>query len=159
MTSKTRLSNGKIAILLMIFLLAGLYSHVAKSLIWNLTDSVKPTVMVRADGLATTGDYVTFFLTHPYLKEGTKAYRLTKFFQCGPNDILETRGDTLYCNNEVVAKTLEYTQTGKPLKPFQWSGPIPEGKAFLLGDDPESFDSRYWGFMDIDRLERLDALF
>ena len=141
-----------------LLIVAGIIASLEQNMVWNLTSSVKPSLMYRSDGIVKKGDYVTFFLKHPYLKNGSKEYRLTKLYRCGPGDILVTKGQELYCNEKRVATTLTHTASGKPLIPFQWNGPIPEGRAFVLGDDPESFDSRYWGFVAIDNLERLTAI-
>lgn len=155
MTKTQKTFYVRLALLLAV---AGIIAFLEQNMVWNLTNSVKPTLMYRADGVAQKGDYVTFFLRHPYLKNGSKEYRLTKNYRCGPGDILVTKGRELYCNGARVAETLTHTASGKPLTPFQWNGPIPDGKAFVLGDDPESFDSRYWGFVEIEKLERLTAI-
>ncbi len=139
-------------------LMAGAVACVQPWLVWNLTDSVDAKLMLRTQSPAQKGDYVLFSLTHPYLNGGRQAYRLTKRWRCGAGDRLLTRGAAFYCNGERVALALERTASGKPLVPFQWNGPIPAGQAFVLGEDPQSFDSRYWGFVSVDQLERLVAI-
>lgn len=126
-------------------------------ILWHITESVNVRVGYRTGEVPHKGDYATFLKSFEIIKDG-KELRLTKKFKCGPGDYIKTVGRALYCNDDLLGVALDRTGSGKPLYPFQWDGPIPEGKAFMLGDTEDSFDSRYWGFMDINKLEKVKAI-
>lgn len=148
--------------------LAALLMECESHIIWNVTESVNGRIGYLTGGTPTKGDYVNFLFTHklfaglPGLEEAfdesKQQYRLTKKIICQEGDLLETRGSLHYCNGEWTDTALDKTGSGKSLSLFVWNGQIPEGKAYVLGDSPESFDSRYWGFIEKDKLRKV-ALF
>jgi len=104
---------------------------------------------------ARKGDYARFFIQHPAINEGKKAYALNKRVACVAGDTLKTVGRDLFCNGKKIATALTHNRDGEPVEPFQWNGPIPKGKVLMLGDHLESYDARYWGFVDQSGLQRL----
>jgi len=47
---------------------------------------------------------------------------------------------------------------GRPMFPALAPGVIPPGMALVLADHPGSFDSRYFGFVPLDSLQRVEAV-
>ncbi|MNF08598.1 Peptidase S26 [compost metagenome] len=47
---------------------------------------------------------------------------------------------------------------GKSLPEFTYTGTVPEGQAFAVGDTANSYDSRYWGFIRMSDTEKLIPL-
>lgn len=96
------------------------------------------------------GDYVEVWVGDLNLpvKRKIKPEYLIKIVACLPGDRLEYREGVFYCNGKEVTKIL----VSSPFKPFRFSGVIPKGKLFLIGKHPYSYDSRYMGFVDIDRV-------
>ncbi len=134
------------------FLLSGLMDRV----VWNITASVDHRIGFISSDIPMKGDYVNFKFSHP-LVLGGEDVRLTKKYICGFGDVIQTKGRDLYCNGEKLAAALEYTESGKSLDVFNWDGPIPDGKVFVLGDADESFDSRYWGFVESENLHKVNT--
>ena len=60
-----------------------------------------------------------------------------------PGDELITKGREIYLNGAIIARAKEKSRLGDPLSPLHFSGKIPEGKLFLLGEQNDSYDSRY----------------
>jgi hypothetical protein len=67
---------------------------------------------------------------------------IVKKVGCRAGDLLSSRGGQFFCNAVPICKALPGNE------PFEFNGSVPEGKVFLIGDSPNSYDSRYFGFVD-----------
>lgn len=111
-----------------------------------VSESVKPAVLIKLhEVIPTRGDYVTFELRNEKLPEG-KAF-LTKKIACLPGDYLDSRDGAFFCNNHLIATALKTDGYKRPLSWYKFKGYIPKDMVFVVGDDPRSYDSRYWGFI------------
>ncbi|HDX9006519.1 TPA: S26 family signal peptidase [Aeromonas dhakensis] len=118
-------------------------------LVIPISDSVNPIALLKFESIKPKkGDYVTFELENSKLKGG-KAF-LTKRIGCVEGDRLENRNGAFFCNNSFLAIALEKDGYGRPLSQFKFNGIIPENRVFMIGDDPRSYDSRYWGLTSLD---------
>lgn len=127
----------------------------------TLTPSVKHRIWWLSDdiGKVRHGQYVLFRL--PYKKlEGMPVsasvrqgedVRAIKRVGCDEGENLRRRGKAFYCGEEFLGFAKEKSSEGESLVPADVSGWIPEGQAFLIGDNPDSYDSRYFGLVDKDR--------
>ncbi|WP_050569762.1 S26 family signal peptidase [Dickeya sp. NCPPB 3274] len=141
--------------LALIFL--GLTPFVSKQINIPLTGSVAPYVLWKTgEHNVRQNDYVLFMFSHKLLP---RPMMLTKRIGCMPGQHLVRRNQHFFCDDELIAIVFEFDSTGKKLPVFQYDGIIPAGKAFVVGDNEQSFDSRYWGFIPLDRVERLRPLF
>jgi signal peptidase I len=105
-----------------------------------------------------TGDYVMFSLlkSKPESDLPPKLVRMIKDdgedseikkIGCAAGEELKNIGNEFYCKNKLIAKAKEYSLGGERLKKFKFSGKIPKGNMFLVGDHLDSYDSRYFGFI------------
>jgi len=82
----------------------------------------------------------------------TKYYKkgelFIKYAKCLPGDKLEVRGYKYYCNGKYFATAVKTDSKGEPVKHFEYNGTIPQNKYFMYAPHPQSYDSRYWGFLD-----------
>jgi type IV secretory pathway protease TraF len=49
---------------------------------------------------------------------------------------------------ELSASLVKMTGSGKSIKQFYYEGTVPKNQAVVWGSNLESFDSRYWGFIE-----------
>jgi type IV secretory pathway protease TraF len=128
------------------------------------TDSLRSRVFFlrdrgAADGIE-RGDYVRFERAHSW-SGFPGPVSLLKEVGCGPGDGLrvDAVGD-VYCDGDYLGRALSEDSNGNPLPLFIFDGVIPEGKLFVVGHHPRSWDSRYFGFVDVEEvLNRAYPLF
>ena len=100
------------------------------------------------------GDYLVFrhknttFVHKGLNKEND---RLIKEVGCSPDEILTKDADRQwYCGQKFIGKALEKDGKGRELPQFEFIGPVPDNSFFMVGTNPRSFDSRYFGFVHAD---------
>lgn len=97
------------------------------------------------------GDLVAFcFPGSRYYEEGTL---FVKEVRGGPGDRLEIGEDRTVWLNGAFLDTVRATDSkGRPVEPFYFRGAIPEGFYFLYAGVPNSYDSRYYGLAERERI-------
>jgi signal peptidase I len=73
---------------------------------------------------------------------------LLKRVACGPGQRLKVTPVQFFCDGQAGEFLRLKDSKGRPVRPFLYNGIIPPGKYFMIGDNPLSYDSRYWGFID-----------
>ena len=123
-----------------------------------VSESLDHRFFWKVDGAPKKGEYITFSLTHPLI--GVNETRLTKKLVCWQGDLLIIKDRDFFCNGKFIGKAKMKSTTGKPLPIFKFSGEIPQGMAFASGSHVDSFDSRYWGLLNlkIGSIQRLHVL-
>lgn len=74
---------------------------------------------------------------------------------CMPGQSLQVLEGIWFCGSKKIKDGVSITHskaTGKKLQQFDFYGIIPENKYFVIGDSQDSFDSRYWGFVDAENI-------
>jgi conjugal transfer pilin signal peptidase TrbI len=135
-----------------------LISYVHIGVVIPMTPSVKYHVLLESSGAPAKGDYVDVDVYHAGIDE-ERAVRLTKRVACVAGEMLRFENGRHYCEDQYLGTVLKRTSEGLPLRPFEYSGPVPDGKVFLIGDHERSFDSRYLGFVNHAALTRLTPVF
>ena len=99
-----------------------------------------------------SSDFVLFKLSHetvkdhPYLKDKS----LIKQVGCSSGNFLEILEDRVLCNNRLISKfNNEYKSINKSIKKFSFKGIIPDNKIFVIGVHDLSYDSKYFGLIDV----------
>ena len=91
--------------------------------------------------------YVLFILDSQYLEEA-KTRKALKKVACSEGDVLSVRQKSYYCNNSYLGQAKDYSLKGEKLRHFEFQGVIPKDKLFVFGTHVDSFDSRYFGFVE-----------
>lgn len=81
---------------------------------------------------------------NPYVEMGKK---LVKQVTCPSGSVLETKNLEYYCNGHLIATALEKDSQGREIKHFTFTGSVPNDMLFVTGENPKSYDSRYFGFI------------
>ncbi len=136
--------------------LLGIY-HLKDNIVVSLGNSLNYSLFIKNTDTPIKGDYVTFYKVHPYFSRVSKDNKLalTKKIICIEGDELTTRGDLHYCNGEPIAQAKDRTGKGNPLTIYEYNGVIPNSMAYVIGENNTSFDSRYFGFINIEELEKV----
>jgi hypothetical protein len=83
----------------------------------------------------------------------TDGMTLVKRIGCKPGSILSTRNAMVYCDEVFLGIALRgVVSREREVKQFVFNGAVPEGKIFIIGDSADSYDSRYFGFVNTDQV-------
>jgi signal peptidase I len=150
----------KIFIVIILIVIAGaaIPNYFAVTTTPSLNKRIFFIIKSKQIGKLKTGDYVMFSLlkSKPESDLPPKLVRMIKDdgedseikkIGCAAGEELKNIGNEFYCKNKLIAKAKEYSLGGERLKKFEFSGKIPEGNMFLVGDHVDSYDSRYFGFI------------
>ena len=103
-----------------------------------------------------TGDYLVFrhadttFVLQGLNREND---RLIKQVGCGPGEALTSDVDRrFFCNGSFLGKAMEQDNSGRELPRFEYSGTVPADSYFMVGSNPRSYDSRYFGLIHADEI-------
>lgn len=118
-------------------------------LVVSPTPSDHKHVFLRLDPKTVeVGDYVVFPAKTHLVDQCRQGCLLLKKVVCGPRQRLEVKGRDFFCDGKYLGRAKEKSKKGLPVEPFSWEGEIPEGKFFVMGEHEDSYDSRYFGFID-----------
>jgi conjugal transfer pilin signal peptidase TrbI len=99
------------------------------------------------------GDYLVFkynrSLMDPFIKKALiRQDLLTKKVGCMGGETLRVAPGRIFsCNGRPLGMALKMDSKGKALPLFDYNGVVPKGSYFMIGSDPRSFDSKYFGFV------------
>lgn len=88
------------------------------------------------------------FTLNTELTKNLKTKKVIKKVACAEGDQLAVRGLYYYCNERYLGVAKEYTLDGKELDHFVYEGTIPKGKIFVYSHHIDSYDSKYYGFVE-----------
>ncbi len=129
-----------------------------RQIIINTSDSHKGTIFWKVDNKPEKNDFVYFEFQHRLLSKNTEI--LSKKLVCTEGDNLVIGDHFIVCNSQKYPiKRNKKTGGGKSIEQFYYNGIVPKNKAIVWGSNLESFDSRYWGFIDYSSLRKMVLVF
>lgn len=102
-------------------------------------------------GFCLRPDIATYAMSRGYIDTGDCAdgsRRLLKRIVARAGDFVEVSDDGVFINGKFLGDHTKPRLTdshGREMPRFRFAGEIPYGYVFVLGDAPNSFDSRYYG--------------
>ena len=124
----------------------------------TLTKSLKHRIFFLQDSWNTIeqGDYVMFRHLTPWTdKNPTAPTLIIKIVGCAPGQHLSVNASKEYfCNGQPLGTAIDQDSLGNKLPQFHFNGVIPPGKLFVIGQHKRSYDSKYYGFIDADKITR-----
>jgi len=103
-----------------------------------------------------TGDYLVFrHADTPFVHKGLNKEndRLIKKVGCCPGEVLSRDTDSqFFCAGTFLGKALTENSKGRLLPQFHFTGRVPDNSFFMVGANPRSFDSKYFGFVHADEI-------
>ena len=127
----------------------------------NLTPSLPLGIYQIVPGKPAKGDLVSFCLQGKF----AELARERGYLQAGscPNGLRPLlKRLTGLPGNRILPEALtphNQDSQGRPMPSVLRPGIIPHGMALVLADHPGSFDSRYFGFVPLDSLQRVEPVF
>jgi type IV secretory pathway protease TraF len=99
------------------------------------------------------GDYLVFRRQDlSQVQQGLRAEhdQMLKKVGCLPGDQLTIdEANHFFCNGRLLGQALETDSKGWPLPQFSFNGTVPADKLFMVGTHPRSYDSKYYGFINV----------
>jgi signal peptidase I len=102
------------------------------------------------------GDYLVFrhhdtAFIHPGLNQHDQLF--IKQVGCSPGEKLRRNENNLFfCGQKFLGKALTRDSKGRDLPQFTFNGEVPDNNYFMVGSNPRSFDSKYFGFIHADEI-------
>lgn len=138
---------------------------------FNLSASMPAGIYRLQEGSPVRGDLVQFVFPHDcpfgvlarergYLGRPESPYPLLKRVSAVACDLVEISPEGVRVNGVLQpdSRILEADSKGRPTRSVLKAGTVPEGLALLLAPSAKSFDGRYFGFVSVDRLQRVIPL-
>jgi type IV secretory pathway protease TraF len=105
------------------------------------------------------GDYVVFQGNKEEVEKHAKHMlnkdiaRLIKKVGCAPGEMLtrDAQGQ-FFCQGAFLGQALKSDSLKRPLPQFLFSGIVPGKNFFMIGTNLRSYDSKYFGFVDADKI-------
>lgn len=94
------------------------------------------------------GDFIMFH-TNKLMPYHSTDDNIIKRVLALPGDRVDIKNDKLYVNGQFIDKLYLLPRLKKKPQSFDTSYIVPEKRIFVFGAHPRSYDSRYWGLINI----------
>ena len=142
-----------VAIIFLAFILAGAWLPGRITVATSGSLEHRVFFLLPAPAKVELGDYLVF--RHQDISQVQPGLRgdhdqMIKKVGCLPGEQLTMDAAShFFCNGRSLGQALETDSKGRPLPIFSFNGPVPADKLFMIGTHPRSYDSKYFGFIDV----------
>lgn len=131
---------------------------ISTKLLISTTDSLRQHVFWKTNDVPVAGQYAEFKFNHEFIKAKGVDKTFTKRVACASGQTLTVKNSSYFCDDKYLGYMREKGMSGDDLPAFIFNGKIPEHHGFMLGDNPYSGDSRYFGLIDLRTAKRVIPL-
>ncbi len=155
-TKNLRLNNREKTLVIVVLAALLVGAWLPERIIVSTSPSLEHRIffLTRANREIKLGEYLVFrHKDSSFVQKGLDPAndRMIKKVGCSPGGILSTDIErNYYCGEKLLGVALQTDSKGRSLPLFQFSGPVPEDSYFMVGTNPRSFDSKYFGFVHAD---------
>lgn len=138
-----------------VFLLPPLYKMLPVRIDVTKEHSLPYTFWITTNPFNSQKD--TYAMFHPTVKNDytKKVNYLLKEIGCKEGHVLSTKADRSYfCDGKYLGSAVAFDSKGAFVENFKFNGLVPKDNFFMIGTDPRSYDSRYFGFVKKEQIER-----
>ena len=100
------------------------------------------------------GEYVLFNLDNPVTRE-LSFKKTIKQVACASGDHLSVNDRDYYCNGLFIGRAKDISLRNEQVTNFVYCGEVPAGSLFVMGHHKDSYDSRYFGFISSNDVEKM----
>ncbi|MBU1161771.1 MAG: S26 family signal peptidase [Proteobacteria bacterium] len=101
------------------------------------------------------GDYAVFSIDTSYIPN-CHPCQVIKRISCVEGEHLYCNAaGAYYCGNRFLGLAKTKSKKGDPVQPFVFNGVVPINKIFVTGGHKDSYDSRYFGFVERSKITGL----
>lgn len=101
------------------------------------------------------GDYAVFPIDTSYIPN-CHPCKVIKQISCVEGEYLYCNSaGAYYCGNRFLGMAKTKSKKGEPVQPFVYNGIVPTNKIFATGGHKDSYDSRYFGFVEKSKITGL----
>ncbi len=152
-TRKRSISKTKLALLIVLLVVVGLLpAHISVTLTPSLNHRVFFLSFNPDPKRVDRGDYVLFNIDQGIIRQFTDkphAEKIMKIVGCAGGSVLKVEGKDYYCDGVFLGRAKDVSLAGRTLNHYVFNGTLPGGSLFVIGEHKDSFDSRYFGLVDV----------
>ncbi len=135
-------------VLALISIYSIMYLFGYKILISN-TESLPYTLFLQTPKKEfTAGIIVTFKYQFKNYFKYTQGDNFTKIIGCSQGQTILRIKNDFYCNGGMIGTALTKDGKGNFIESVDFNEIVPQGKYFMIGTNPKSYDSKYFGYVD-----------
>lgn len=150
------MKHRRFELILLLFVFFGAW--IESKLLISTSDSLSKNIFWKTDSAPITGQYAEFRFSHEFIESKGVTDTFTKIVACGEGQKLHLDHSNYYCDGKYIAYVREKGLSGDDLPVFVFNGEIPKNHGFMLGTNPYSGDSRYFGLIDLRAAKRVIPL-
>lgn len=135
-------------VLILISTYSIMYLFGYKILISN-TESLPYTLFLQTPKKEfTTGTIITFKYPFKNYFKYRQGDNFTKIIGCSQGQTILRIKNNFYCNGGMIGTALTKDGKGNFIESVDFNEIVPQGKYFMIGTNPKSYDSKYFGYVD-----------